>query len=111
MYCYAAKKREKILSSIKDFASVVHQLGQTSKAVDFLEHFKPVLTPHLPSIQLEKYLNLIKNFRNQEVKPTGKHSIKRILMDLKEIKINEIKGRIIDNLFNNTNRIQNYSQF
>ena len=45
LYYLAAKKDEKVESAVKDFASILHQLGQTEKAVKFLEEMFPDVKP------------------------------------------------------------------
>jgi hypothetical protein len=40
LYGLSAKKGEKIDSCIKDYASVLHQLGYTQEAIILLEHLE-----------------------------------------------------------------------
>ncbi len=41
LYASAARNGEKIDSCIKDFASIIHQMGETNLAVCFLKEVKP----------------------------------------------------------------------
>jgi hypothetical protein len=63
-------------SCIKDFASVVHQLGFTEEAVQFLESMRDVYDG-----DAKKYNSLLENFKHQ-LQPSGKHFYKFLLIDL-----------------------------
>ena len=79
-YALSASKGDKVESSIKDFASVLHQCGRTSEAVSFLEKFKKVAKGG------EKYRNLLENLRKQ-LTPSGKVFCKKLLLTNLEAKI------------------------
>ena len=82
LYAKAAISGEKVNSCIKDFASVLHQCGFTHKALNFLEDMKPIYKG-----DKQKYEKLIKNLASQ-LRPTGKHCYKNILIDLVDIRLN-----------------------
>lgn len=81
LYARAAVNGEKVNSCIKDFASVLHQCGYTQKALSFLEQMRPVYKG-----DKQKYEKLIKNLAAQ-LRPTGKHSYRNILIDLVDIRL------------------------
>lgn len=82
-YVQAAKQGEKINSCIKDFASVLHQCGYTHQALCFLQDMKKVYKG-----DQQKYEKLIQNLSSQ-LRPTGKHEYKNILIDLIDVKLKE----------------------
>ena len=95
-YAKSAQNGEKVESSIKDFASVLHQCGKTAEAVNFLERFRSLTAGG------DKYENLLQNLKKQ-LKPTGKVLCKRIL--LTNIDADMTEKEIYD-MFENSSRIQ-----
>lgn len=64
----------------------------------------------LGSLQIDKYQNLIKNFRNQEHLPTGKHHLKSLLIDVRNLNIKDFNAKeLIEEIFENTMRIRKIS--
>ena len=78
LYAKAAVNGQKVNSSIKDFAAVLHQCGYTREAIGFLEDMKGAYTG-----DLRKYERLIQNFEIQ-IQPTGRHNYVKIMIDLGE---------------------------
>ena len=106
-YYEAAKNGEKMESVIKDFASIIHQLGETSKAVSFLKELSDYAKNNLDAYQYQKFENLKKNFINQKDDPTGKHNITKLMIDLKDLPTNEVRGNktFIRKVFRDASRV------
>jgi hypothetical protein len=65
LYKQSLKRGERVLSSAKDLAGVMHQQGKTQEACTFLRAHA-----HLFSADREKYDNLLLNL-NKQITPTG----------------------------------------
>ena len=102
LYAKAALNGEKVNSCIKDFASVLHQGGYTLEAIRFLEEMRAIYKG-----DLQKYQKLILNLSSQ-LRPTGKHVYKNILIDLVDIKLEKGEKEILE-MFENNSRIKNMS--
>jgi hypothetical protein len=103
-YVQAALNGEKVNSCIKDFASVVHQCGYTLKALTFLEDMREVYKG-----DLDKYDHLIKNLA-QQLKPTGRHQYRNILIDLLDLRLANPHSEIPE-MFCNSSRIRSIEGF
>ena len=66
-YSLSAKRGEKVDSCIKDYASVLHQLGYTQEAITILEHLE-----HFYQGDLKRYERL-KCTLIKQLKPSIKH--------------------------------------
>ena len=97
-YAMSARAGEKVESSVKDFASVLHQCGKTAEAVSFLERFKEVAITG----NGEKYNNLLTNLKKQLV-PTGKVFCKKLLLANIRISCTE---EDVKQMFGNSSRVQ-----
>ena len=78
LYTEAAVIGEKMDSCIKDFASIIHQMGQTEIAVKFLEDIRPYYRG-----DLKKFDRLLITLERQ-LQPSGKHLCKRLLFEMRE---------------------------
>jgi hypothetical protein len=67
LYSKSAREGVKIDSCIKDFASVIHQMGYTTDAVSFLTNMRQYYIGDVP-----KYDRLIETLGRQII-PSGKH--------------------------------------
>lgn len=73
LYTQSAEAGEKIDSCIKDYASVLHQLGETALAVAFIDWVKQYYQG-----DMAKLMRLRGTLHNQ-FKPSGKHTCKTLL--------------------------------
>lgn len=98
LYAEAASKGEKIDSCIKDFASILHQMGETEIAVKFLKDARPYYHGDLP-----KFDRLMTTLEKQ-LAPSGKHHCKTLLLELP--KPEEPSEELIQSMFTNVTRIK-----
>jgi hypothetical protein len=98
LYAAAARKGEKLDSCIKDFASIMHQRGQTQIAVSFLQEARPYYHG-----DLRKFDRLLLTLQRQ-LEPSGKHLCKSLLLELPEPV--PPCPQLLASLFGNTSRIR-----
>jgi hypothetical protein len=105
LYTNAIENGEKKDSSIKDFASSLHQLGFTKEAVRLMEDCEPYYEGNK-----EKYLRLRDNLQVQ-INPTGKHLCRYILVEgvSEDIRRLESEEQVKSALFRCPKRIKKLS--
>ncbi len=96
LYRNAIKYNDRAESAVKDLASLLHQQGRTSEAVEILESYS-----HLVTEDVEKYQNLLENLHKQLVPSAN------CLNKFLKVSGLEAPSRIPDvlQLFNNPNRV------
>ena len=98
LYGLSARRGYKIDSCIKDYASVLHQMGYTKEAISFLEHLQKFYGG-----DLNRYERL-KNTLAKQIKPSIKHDCKSMLLELpvKE----RVSQELLESMFHNATRIR-----
>lgn len=98
LYAEAAKSGEKIDSCLKDFASVVHQMGETSLAVSFLREARRYYQGDL--LKFDRLVTTL----DKQINPSGKHQTKHLLVELSTPM--QANSETLEALFQNTSRIR-----
>jgi hypothetical protein len=99
LYAKSASEGEKIDSCIKDFASVLHQMGYTKEAVEFLSTLRSFYEG-----DINRY-DRLRSTLERQLTPSGKHECKSILFELPSQE--KPTKEFLDSLFENSSRIKN----